>query len=96
MKLTEMDKPIILLKEADIPFEIHLHTLTMTPMIIYPSRENWICDVIYHKWSYGYKEGLLEMMGLIPGEYSDEVEGYLTAETVFDRILNHYERKKLC
>jgi hypothetical protein len=88
--MTEMDKLIIMLNEAKIPYDIRTQTLTLTPQIIYPSLEIWTCDVICHEWSYGGKVGLLEMMGLIPDEVDDEVEGYLTADVVFRRILKDY------
>jgi hypothetical protein len=92
--MTEMDNLIILLNNAKIPYEIVTHSPTLTPMIIYPCKEKQVCDAICHKYSYGYEEGLLEMMGLIPDEVGDSVEGYLTAKEVFNRILNHYEKNK--
>lgn len=42
--------------------------------------------------TYGYEEGLLEQMGLI-SPCGDSVEGHLTAETVFERWKNHYEKE---
>lgn len=52
--------------------------------IIVPSKQNREWDVICHPGSYGYKEGLLELMGNI--SRNDDVEGYLTAEDVIERI----------
>lgn len=45
-------------------------------------------DAICHWGSYGYKEGLLEIMGNIVDEerVGDQVEGWLTAQDVIDRI----------
>lgn len=45
-------------------------------------------DAICHRGSYGYEEGLLEIMGDIVDEevVGDFVEGWLTAEEVVDRI----------
>lgn len=49
-------------------------------------KESW--DAVCHEWSYGYEEGLLEIMGDIVREDSgDSVEGYLTAEDVVERIV---------
>ena len=55
--------------------------------IIVPSKEKHDWDVICHPGSYGYEEGLLEIMGSITR--NDEVEGYLTAEDVIERIEEH-------
>ena len=50
-----------------------------------PARE-W--DAICQKCSYGYEQGLLEIMGTIVDEekVGDTVEGYLTADDVIQRI----------
>lgn len=52
-----------------------------------------LCDVIYHYGSYGYNSGLLEIMGGLTLEESenDSVLGYLTAEEVFKRFKYCYE-----
>ena len=85
---TEMDKLIPMLCKADIPFDLAIHF--GRPQVIYPSRDHYICDVICHWGSYGHESGLLEIMGLADASCEDGVEGYLTAEDVFDRISNHY------
>ena len=47
--------------------------------------KNVIWDAICHYGSYGYEEGLLEVMGeKLIGH--DDVEGYLTAEDVIELI----------
>lgn len=60
--------------------------------IWYPSKENKVCDVICHKYSYGYEQGLLEIMGLLTEKESeiDSVAGWLTPEDVFERIWRHW------
>ncbi len=40
-------------------------------------------DAICHYGSFGYKQGLLEVMGIITTE---EVEGYLTAADIIERL----------
>ena len=49
----------------------------------------WQWDVICHKGSYGYEEGLLELMGTLLTEEElryDTVRGYLTAKDIIERI----------
>ena len=89
--LTEMEKLINLLETYHIPHEVLPDAIDGDPQVWYPSRDDNICDVICHKYSYGYDEGLLEMMGLVDEEaVGDNVEGYLTAEEVFGRIHANY------
>lgn len=86
---TEMYKLINLLIKAKIPFEV---TENMdTPQVWYPSKESHICDAICHSGSYGHEQGLLEIMGLTID--SDDVEGYLTAEEVFERIQEDFAER---
>ena len=86
----EMDKLIPMLCKADIPFDLAIHM--GRPQIIYPSIEDCVCDAVLHWGSYGRERGLLEIMGLCDAD--DDVEGWLTAEEVFDRILDHYKKNK--
>ena len=46
-----------------------------------------IFSVVQHKYSYGNDVNLLEMWDMS----KDDVEGYLSAEDVFERIKKHYE-----
>lgn len=87
----EMNKLIIMLAKADIPFDLAIHS--GRPQVFYPSYEKVICDVICHWGSYGHEKGLLEIMGLVE-EAEDDVEGYLTAEEVFNRMARHYYTNK--
>ena len=61
-------------------------------IIIYKNGER-LCDVIYGYGSYGYGEGLLEIMGGLTEEERgyDEVLGCLTADEVFKRFKYCYE-----
>ena len=43
-------------------------------------------DVICHPYSYGHQDGLLEAMGDIVRDKTDNVEGWLTAETIIARL----------
>lgn len=87
-----------MLNEANIP-----HTFTddmFRDYILYPSYQiiikkdgNRLCDAVYHSGSYGYYDGLLEIMGGLTEEETkiDEVLGYLTADKVFKRFKYCYE-----
>lgn len=89
---TEMAVLIQKLKEANIPFELTTDAVgNPNNQVWYPNRQNKICDVICHKYSYGGEEGLLEIMGLTDNE--DGVEGYLTADEVFSRIKRDYKEE---
>ena len=47
-------------------------------------------DVICHDYSYGHESGLLEAFGddIVEENYKGDVEGYLTARDILDRIDN--------
>ena len=87
--MTEMEKLALLLTKSNIPFQVT--SCWESPQICYPSKANCICDAVCHSFSYGHEEGLLEIMGLVDEEeVGDTVEGWLTAEEVFNKILNHF------
>ena len=94
--MTEMQKLINKLAKADIPCELAVHPFTNTLQVWYPTRENPVCDVICHEYSYGGKDGLLEIMGLVDEKKSggDSVEGYLTADEIFGRIAKYHRTHK--
>ena len=43
-------------------------------------------DAICHRGSYGHDDGLLEIMGTIVDVDYDEVEGYLSAKEIIERV----------
>lgn len=88
----EMEKLIELLDEANVPYETNC--LFGTTQIIYPNDKHRICDAVCHPYSYGGDRGLLEIMGLVGDEVGDDVEGYLTAEEVANRIIKHFNENK--
>ena len=63
-------------------------------IIIYKNGEI-LCDVIYGYGSYGYEQGLLEIMGGLTKEENENssVLGYLTAEEVFKRFKYCYDNE---
>ena len=74
------------LVKNDIPFDVR--RMYDGFQIFYPNIENQVCDVIIHSYSYGYKEGLLEIMGL--SDTDDNVDGFLHGYDIFNRIFSHY------
>lgn len=52
-----------------------------------------ISDVVCHRYSYGGLSGLLEQQGLLPEYVDDDIEGWLTAEKVFERWKKHFDEK---
>lgn len=86
----EIERLVGMLTNADIPFEVTDDVMgNSNNQIWYPNFEKHICDVICHEYSYGGKDGYLEIMGLSDNEY-DDVEGWLTAEQVFERISSNF------
>ena len=94
-RYTEILKLDSILTEAKIP---HVLEKFMDGwQVIYPKNgEERIADAIEHIGSYGSEENLLEIMGLLTPEESENdcVVGYLTAEDVFNRFKCHWESKK--
>ena len=90
--LTELRR---LLNEAGIPYEDHPEPLALSVMdrVWYVRDKNVICSAIWGYGSYGYKDGLIEIMGLLTEEERerDDVVGYLTPEEVFRRIKRDWE-----
>lgn len=52
-----------------------------------------VCSAIETRTSYGHKDDLLEIMGLLTAdeEENDSVCGWLTADDVYLRIVSHYQ-----
>lgn len=90
--MSEMMKLVELLKNSAVPHEITKDSHYNCVQVWYPNRRNVISDAICNDVSYGYDEGLLEIMGLTKNE--DEVEGWLSADEVFNRWRAHYENTK--
>lgn len=88
-----------MLEEANIPHRIR--RLMDGYQILYYGKDPILeqnnalgsrCDVIEHMGSYGHEKDLLEVAGCIVGDdINDTVEGFLTAEEVFNRIKADYE-----
>ena len=62
-------------------------------LVVYADGErSW--DAICHWGSYGFEEGLLEIMGDIVRDDEDQVVGYLTADDVIGRLEQDEQRDK--
>lgn len=88
--MTEMQKLILLLVQMRVPFEIGYQNFgdnNLYPQVWLPNKAKVKADVICHPWSYGGKEGLLEMMADFDN-FDDDVKGYLTAREALDQILD--------
>lgn len=86
MKQMELLKRM--LDTSGVPYEIYNHSIFNSEIICYPSKDERISDAICQYGSYGYEEGLIEIIGLT--ENDDEVEGNLSALEVYERWAKHY------
>ncbi len=99
-KFTEIFKLSDLLDEAGVPYEFF--DRSFPPMegrfvhyqICYPvfDPDKRICSAIQSNGSYGREADLIEIMGLLTPEEEkrDSVKGWLTAEDVAIRIIDHW------
>lgn len=81
--MNEMAKLIIVLNTLGIAHTITYQDIDNAPQV-------WInddFDIVCHKYSYGGKDGLLEMWDR---NNSEDVVGYLTAKDVVAYILENY------
>ena len=62
--------------------------------ICYPNNDNYVLSAIEFTGSYGSKNDLIEIMGLLNEKERDfdSVCGNLPAKNVFERIKNHYNQ----
>lgn len=91
---TEIIRLHNMLEKAEIPHSFE--KLYDGYQVIYPNTERRIADAIEHSGSYGEKENLLEIMGLLTEEELKEssVAGYLSAENVFKRMEKDWRKRK--
>ena len=90
--VTESANLVRLLVVAGVPHEVRI--LYDGVQVLYPNLFRSVGDVVCHNFSYGHERGLLEAMGVGACDEEDDVEGWLTAETVFDRWYAHYQAQK--
>lgn len=88
--MREIDRLAQMLKEAHIPFDLYLDgpTGAQRKHLLHPKFDSHVCSVIQGYNTYGNEQNLLEIFGLTDTE--DDVEGWLSASEVFDRIKAHW------
>lgn len=67
-------------------------------VIIYDKDDGRLWDAVWHSFSYGFKQGLLEIMGdeiVNEDEDGDSVVGWLTADDVIERVIKAYGEPKM-
>lgn len=89
--MSELDKLEKYLKEHNIPYEriddFKMGLIDRHQILVKDKDGDVVWDAICHFGSYGYKQGLLEIMGTLVGpEDRDSVVGWLTAADIIRRI----------
>lgn len=92
--MMEIERLVSLLNDARIPYErdddMMYNKLVNVSIkrVKYPCNDNFVCSAIQGDYTYGGRENLIEIMGLLTDEEKqhDSVRGYLTADEVFQRI----------
>ena len=109
MKVSQKYKEIFKLKkmleDAKIPFDFYERDTEISAIIPewehwhinYPSKKDCVISAIEGTGTYGAEDDKLEIMGGLTEEEAkhDTVEGWLTAENVFERIKKLEKRRKL-
>lgn len=81
--MEELDKLETYLREHDYHIQRDAEQI-----IVYDEKGKYLWDAICNVWSYGHKDGLLEIMGypVVKKTDRDSVVGWLTADDVIERI----------
>lgn len=91
-EITENDKFIKMVQEnPPLTFTFSVIEYLGRPQIVFMDVETGerVCDAVCHWGSYGHERGLIEVMGYplsLTGD--DDVDGFLTANTVYARLMN--------
>lgn len=98
--MNEMDKLFLLLAN-DVTMRgtwsvQHPKRLHYTMQILfYDKNHNQVADAICHEWSYGGREGQIEVMGEpLVHDIDDDVEGHLTGEEVYKRWMEYVRNEE--
>jgi hypothetical protein len=98
----EMNDLIKLLAKNNIPFEVlafpafsalREEDKDFGLQIFAPSYENHVIDAVCHWGTYGYENGLIEIMS----DYLDDVEGWLTAGEAYGYFvdaINNFKKEE--
>lgn len=75
------------MQEARQKYDLPEGWLEKHQIIVYNNKGVRLWDAICHWGSYGYSQGLLEIMGTITaGMTRDRVVGWLTAQDIIDKL----------
>ena len=86
--MTEMEKLIVKLSDNRVTFDLTFNWNGNTPQVWIPRADSPLCDVICHEFSYGGKDGLLEILC----KNWDDVRGWLTADEAYELIVKEVKR----
>jgi len=85
---TDTDKAAMLANLCDLVIGLTEKNIKFTVRPLFDGVQvrtaDW--DVVCHFGSYGHQGGLFEGLGVIFGDENDEVEGFLTAQDILDRL----------
>lgn len=84
--MNEINKLVCLLAKANIAFELCPFPIggECTLQICYPDKDTCKVDAVSHQYSYGGKDGLIEVLGSVNPDFPNyDVVGWLTAEEAF-------------
>lgn len=85
--MEELNKLEAYLKEHNYNYERRSVFGDNDQIVVFDSNGKRAWDVVFNKYSYGYASGLLEAMGKeVVRVVDDEVEGYLTAQDIIERL----------
>ena len=93
-KISEMYRLMRLLDATHIPYEV-ITRWDGYPQLWYPHPGTPfadLTDVVCSPFTYGGREGLLEIAGPLCQNDMDDVEGWLTGMEVYLRIADHYRK----
>jgi hypothetical protein len=94
----EINKLTDMLTDAGIPCVsvCRMQKDGMSVHVCYPAYDEVVCSAVVAPGSYGYKQGLIEIMGLLTDleKEEDDVVGWLKADDVFCRIKKHWDMTK--
>jgi len=89
MGISEIDKLDEYLKEHSYNYD-HIidspQALKTNQIIVYDDNGDRAWDAVCNIGSYGFAQGLLEVMGKAVVRVDDEVEGWLTADEIIERL----------
>lgn len=102
-KYTEIFKLKEKLDAIDLEYEFHDHSIGLIQhehyqIVLLDEEGNRIVSIVQGSGTYGSYDNKLEIMGLLTPEEEecDSVVGWLSAEEVYERIMNYYaSREKL-